>query len=347
MENSLYTTLIKNNIIITPNPNNINITKASYNNYHYNNITTDNTLIKQPLLENNNYNTNISSEILTLKTSLNQNKIFTINSTINIVESKNTKQTTKKEIPLTTYHSTYNNIKNINNIVTKQTIINAEKEPMKNKTVYNNLTTEIINKDNVNISKIINNTIIDNYLNELNISNTSNITNNQSKSLVTIPLINKTLDTKLALSLAICLPIILVAIIIILICYCIKRKKKLKMNSINNNYDLNRIKFQNSGVKQPYNKLQNTSGINVNMNANNMSMSEIKVQNLKDEIHNIITNSSGGSNSSGRRKREKKRAGGSKNNKNNNSKLSGQEGNKVNQNKQQSNQYASGEIINI
>ena len=42
-------------------------------------------------------------------------------------------------------------------------------------------------------------------------------------------------------------------------------------------------------------------------------MSEIKVQNLKDEIHNIITNSSGGSNSSGRRKRDKK-----KGNKNNN-----------------------------
>ena len=77
------------------------------------------------------------------------------------------------------------------------------------------------------------------------------------------------------------------------------------------------------------------------MNANNMSMSEIKVQNLKDEIHNIITNSSGGSNSSGRRKSEKKRAGGSKNNKNNNSRLSGQEGNIVNQNKQQPNQYAS------
>ena len=41
------------------------------------------------------------------------------------------------------------------------------------------------------------------------------------------------------------------------------------------------------------------------MNENNISMSEIKVQNLKDEIHNIITNNSGGSNSSGKRKREK------------------------------------------
>ena len=344
MENSLNTTLFKTNIITTPNQNNINITNPSHINYHYNNITTDNTLINQPLLENNDNNTKISSEILIFKTTLNQKKIFTINSTINIIESKNTKKTTKKEIPLTTYHSTYNNnIKNVNNTVTKQTIINAEKEPMKNNIVYNNLTSEIINKNNVNITEIINNSIIDNYSSELNIniSDTTNITNNESKSVVTIPLINKTLDSKLALALGVCLPIILVTIIIILICYCIRRKKKLKMNSMNNNYDLNRIKFQNSGVKQPYNKLQNTSGINVNMNANNMSMSEIKVQNLKDEIHNIITNSSGGSNSSGRRKREKKRAGGSKNNKNNNSRLSGQEGNIVNQNKQQPNQYAS------
>ena len=57
----------------------------------------------------------------------------------------------------------------------------------------------------------------------------------------------------------------------------------------------------------PYNKLQNTSNINPGMNANNNSISEIKVQNLKDEIHNIITNSSGSSNSSGKKRREKKR----------------------------------------
>ena len=50
------------------------------------------------------------------------------------------------------------------------------------------------------------------------------------------------------------------------------------------------------------------------MNANNISMSEIKVQNLKDEIHNIISNSSGGSNSSGKKKREKRKG----NNKNSN-----------------------------
>ena len=42
-------------------------------------------------------------------------------------------------------------------------------------------------------------------------------------------------------------------------------------------------------------------------------MSEIKVQNLKDEIHNIINNSSGGSNSSGKRKREKRKMGNNKN----------------------------------
>jgi hypothetical protein len=55
-------------------------------------------------------------------------------------------------------------------------------------------------------------------------------------------------------------------------------------------------------------------------------MSEIKVQNLKDEIHNIINNSSGGSNSSGKRKREKRKMG------NNNINYSSQENNKGIQN---------------
>ena len=51
-------------------------------------------------------------------------------------------------------------------------------------------------------------------------------------------------------------------------------------------------------------------------------MSEIKVQNLKDEIHNIINNNSGSS-SSGKRKREKRKTGN-----NNNINLSSQENNK-------------------
>ena len=80
------------------------------------------------------------------------------------------------------------------------------------------------------------------------------------------------------------------------------------------------------------------------MNPNNMSMSEIKVQNLKDEIHDIITNSSGSSSSSGRRKRDKKKSG-------NNNKIpgySGQEANKGVQNniKEEIKQYVIDENSN-
>ena len=71
-------------------------------------------------------------------------------------------------------------------------------------------------------------------------------------------------------------------------------------------------------------------------------MSEIKVQNLKDEIHNIITNNSGGSNSSGKRKREKRKMG----NKNVNN--SSQENNKGIQNeiKEEIKQYVIDEHLN-
>ena len=72
-------------------------------------------------------------------------------------------------------------------------------------------------------------------------------------------------------------------------------------------------------------------------------MSEIKVQNLKDEIHNIITNKSSGSNSSGKRKREKRRMG-------NNNKInsSSQENNigAQNQIKEEIKQYVIDEHLN-
>ena len=77
-----------------------------------------------------------------------------------------------------------------------------------------------------------------------------------------------------------------------------------KINSTNHNKN-----FPNKIIDnlKKIDRIQNTSGFNVGINPNNFSMSEIKVQNLKDEIHNIITNNSGGSNSSGKRKREKKK----------------------------------------
>ena len=326
MNNTFNNSLIKTNIITLQNSYNLDLKDTLPHINNNNEPVIVNTFLDQGLLNKNI--TNISQGIEITTTSLNEEKNFTINPTINLIGAKNQSENKKEVIPITTtaFQSTY--IKKTNN-----TLIIYENENISvssnNNTNHKNMETELINNENnINMTKM-NDPIIKTYLGEYN-----NTNNTESKPFlpknITIPLINKTYDTKYALGFGIFLPVIIIAILIILICYCIKKKKKLKMNLMNNNYDINRIKFQNSGVKQPYNKLQNTSGINVNMNANNMSMSEIKVQNLKDEIHNIITNSSGGSNYSGRRKREKKRSG-NKNNKNSNSVLSGLDKNKPNQ----------------
>ena len=315
MDNLLNTSLIQTDIINIPNSYDLSLNNTSINN----NVSV-NTIIDQPLSNNNNTNV-LSSQIEIATTSVNVEKNITINPTKSLIESKNINETTKELIPNTIYQST-TFIKNINNSLI---IPKNETQSIFNNTNYNNytnITSEIINEKHINISTIIDEAIIKNSLKENITSNAPNDTEretNNTKSFlpknITIPIINKTYDTKYALGIGIFLPVIIIVLLIILICYCVKRKKKSKMNSMNKNYDLNRINYKSSGIKQPYNKLQNTSGINVNMNANNMSMSEIKVQNLKDEIHNIITNSSGGSNSSGRRKRQKKKSG----NKNNNS----------------------------
>jgi hypothetical protein len=147
----------------------------------------------------------------------------------------------------------------------------------------------------------------------------------------------------LILYIEIMVPIFLILLIILIYC-CIKKRIKSKSNKVeNDSLDRNKIHGNNSGNKQPYNRIQNTSGFNVGLNTNNLSMSEIKVQNLKDEIHNIITNNSGGSNSSGKRKREKRKQGN-----NNKMNFSSQEKNKGIQNeiKEEIKQYVIDEHLN-
>ena len=74
-------------------------------------------------------------------------------------------------------------------------------------------------------------------------------------------IINKTYDTNLVLGLGISKPIILV-ILIILICYYIRKKRRVKITSVSN-MDINKINFKNQGSKLSYNKLQNTSNLNL------------------------------------------------------------------------------------
>lgn len=168
-------------------------------------------------------------------------------------------------------------------------------------------------------------------LNEIISSNKTNSKNHTKPFLsetINIPLINKSIDTNYALFLGILIPVLLI-ILVILICYCIKKRMKSKMDSISSD-NINQKGLSNkSSVKQPYNRIQNTSGLNnMDANPNVLSMNEIKVQNMKVDLHqnsnNISSHSSGSSSSSRRRKREKKKS--------SNNNMMGQEGQKGIQN---------------
>lgn len=282
----------------------LNLTNISNNNSIFNNETIFTSLINKNVIDNI---TKTSSKITTLETFI--KTIDNTEITKSLIEQINS------ESNISNYNNTVNTFKN-------------QSFPK------SNIETNLINY-NSNITKI-NKTFFDNSSNNLNISNNPS----QSNSILTE---NKINFANYTLYLGIICPIFLIVIICIIYCF-IKRRKK---SSVNNNEvnDLNRINFKNSAQKIPYNKLQNTSGINnVSVNPNNMSMSEIKVQNLKDEIHDIITNSSGSSSSSGRRKRDKKKSG-------NNNKIpgySGQEANKGVQNniKEEIKQYVIDENSN-
>jgi len=152
-------------------------------------------------------------------------------------------------------------------------------------------------------------------LNDIISSNKTNSKNHTKPFLsetINIPLINKSIDTNYALFLGILIPVLLI-ILVILICYCIKKRMKSKMDSISSD-NINQKGLSNkSSVKQPYNRIQNTSGLNnMDANPNVLSMNEIKVQNMKVDLHqnsnNISSHSSGSSSSSRRRKREKKKS---------------------------------------
>ena len=191
--------------------------------------------------------------------------------------------------------------KSDNNIITqKETTINYPPKniPVIKSTILNNKKNLTIN-DIQNLSDIkYNKTKINNNSNEfINISyNNSTISNNNlySKNISD----QKNNKDFYLLIIGICLPIILIILILLLIFYLVKRKKKSQPDPFNHN-NLNKVKF-NLASKLSYKKIQNTSNLNIINNNNNMSMSEIKMQNFKSELNN-----SSNSFSSGKRKREK------------------------------------------
>ena len=204
------------------------------------------------------------------------------------------------------------------NLSKKRIKINRKIDSLeKNTTIFNNTN---------------NNTLKD--ISALNNTNNINQTNPFLKETIKIPIINKHMDTKYAILLGISIPILLILLILV-ICYYIRKKIRSRMLlTTNSNIEQNKINYKNN-KKQSYNKLQNTSGFNNNIGINPNNLSEIKVQNMKEEINNIISNTSGSS--SGRRRREKKK----KPANNNMAGFEGKEGEKGKQNeiKEQIKQY--------
>ena len=161
-------------------------------------------------------------------------------------------------------------------------------------------------KLNFTRDNIINST--NNHINNSNTNYNNNITLNLTKNNTILNTRQYTNIPKFAysyyfiLGLSIIVPLLLF-IIIMFIYYCIKKRMKLKNQK--ETFNMNKIHKEKPQNKQSYNRIMNTSGVN-NLNQNTNNLSEIKVQNMKEEINNII-NTSGSS--SGRRKREKRKIG--------------------------------------
>ena len=148
---------------------------------------------------------------------------------------------------------------------------------------------------NLNITK-------NNFTNTTKIKPTI-IKNTTSKNKLYSPMNQYANSYNLILSLSIIVPLILFFLIMFIYYLCKKRKK---IKNQKENYNMNRISKEKNQNKKSYNRIMNTSGIN-NINPNENNLSEIKVQNMKEEINNIISNNTGSS--SGRRKREKRKIG--------------------------------------
>ena len=188
-----------------------------------------------------------------------------------------------------------------NNTKAKPLISNKTSNLNNTQIITNNTSSEKPFKNNNN-DTIFNNT---NY-NQTTQKSISNSIENSNPLLVNNVegKLGKSETNYLILYIEIMVPIFLILLIILIYC-CIKKRIKSKSNKVeNDSLDRNKIHGNNSGNKQPYNRIQNTSGFNNNLGITPNNLSEIKVKNMKEEINNII-NTSGSS--SGRRRREKKK----------------------------------------
>ena len=164
------------------------------------------------------------------------------------------------------------------------------------------------------MSKRISNNTNNIFKNSTNIINNNSTINNQhkknsskNKTSIKNAIYNKFIPQKINLHyFLICLCVLIPLLILILIIYLYHRLKKRKKNKKQKeNYNINRIHKEKPQIKESYDIIMNSSGLN-NIMPSNDNLNEIKVQNMKEEMKSIINNSGG---SSGRRKREKRKVG--------------------------------------
>ena len=116
---------------------------------------------------------------------------------------------------------------------------------------------------------------------------------------------NKEIPFYLIITSLISIGLVLVILIMIIIYFV---WKFLRRNQVINKV---LIEEQNKNIinqqKPDFKSIPNSSLIGSDQNRQNMSLSEIKEKNLKDEIHNIIHSANSGSGSDGDRKKRKKK----------------------------------------
>ncbi len=181
----------------------------------------------------------------------------------------------------------------------------------KNDKIYNSLNTITTNpiynyvSDLINVSSKVNEIIMSTNTNNLlppSIPSSFNQNHNNNKKssdslITTIKLFIESIPQSFLLMCVLILFILFfIVIIIILICLIKKRKKLLQTETIvnNNKIDINKMILRNSNSLRPnlkeFHSIQNDSNIMDSSNGpNNMSLSEIKEKNLKEEIHSIVS----------------------------------------------------------
>jgi hypothetical protein len=218
----------------------------------------------------------------------------------------------------------------------REHIINATSNHLESTSLANNSNYSLINEKNVNnLTSFHETDILENKLDSNNnktnsVNNTDvlinstinekpvlNMTKNKIEPLMIVKHNNN--DDLLSLIINILFPIICISIIIYIIYYCIKRRiKRIKNSNTLDHNNLNKVRLKTSS-KLSYKKIQNTSSLNI-IDPNNMSMSEIKVQNINNE--NLMSRISAVSSSSVKKKIENK----------NNNVITGKEEHKKDQN---------------